>query len=545
MKKIIFSIISFLAIVISTKAQQWQWAYNEGGSSGTDIEADSYGNIFVLASVNSTVYGAYTFPCGSAASAIAKHDAAGNILWARDFFCEGSALSLDKLGNVYITGAFQTSSYFCGGSNPNITVTTQGGQIDAFLCKYSNNGDLQWVKTWGTTSSNDQGNAIRTDLDGNSYVTGQYFKGAYQGGPVYNYFLRKYNPQGNLLWEKTSNWNGSIYPTCVGLDVNGNCYVGGNFRDSAYFGNVGILGNSFSSIFITKYNSNGTEIWTKKDGTAHDDCRALSFDSKSNFFITGSHYGSSMFGSTTLLNGGVFIAKYDTNGVNLWAKNGGGKIGYSVVADTAGNCVITGFYSGTVIFGSGINSTTLVTQKAGDIYAAKYDKSGNFRWAVSPGGGPGAGNSGAAITSDFSNNYYVIGAFSGTTIFGSYPLNANSGSWPYDIFLAKLKDSSEVLTGDKHLFILQNELIIFPNPALNTINIIYKNSDEISNFVICIRNVTGQEIYSKTYKNSDNEFNSNSATLSASINIEKYARGVYLIEINADGKRSVKMIILN
>jgi hypothetical protein len=85
MKKIILSIICSFVLVIVANAQQWQWAYNEGGNSGEDIEVDPSGNIYLLATVNNSVYGTSALSCGNVLSVIAKHDVTGNIMWARGF----------------------------------------------------------------------------------------------------------------------------------------------------------------------------------------------------------------------------------------------------------------------------------------------------------------------------------------------------------------------------------------------------------------------------------------------------------------------------
>jgi hypothetical protein len=531
-KTLIYTFLSFL-VFFSSQAQQWQWAYDEGGTGGADIECDGSGNIYVLAGVGYPVYGTYTLGCPPTECAIAKHDGSGNILWARGIAADGAAISLDKAGNIYITGSCSSGS-FCGGNNPDISVVTQG--TDLFLCKYNTNGDIQWVKTWGTSYAGEGGTAIRTDVFGNTYVAGLgNFYDFNLGGPQFNFLVLKYDSQGVLLWEKTSNWQGDMFATRMDVDYNGNCYITGQFSDSAYFDNISFISNSSKTIFIAKYNVNGDVVWAKKDGTGYDGSQSICLDRLGNFFITGCHSASSVFGNTTLPSGGVFIAKYDTSGTNIWAKSAKARMGNDVSVDTAGSCFFTGYFTTTGIFGNGMNSATLTTQKLnGEIFVAKYNKNGDFKWAVAPGGNYGGANQGNALCTDYSGNIFLTGMFTQITTFGNVSLNTQGEH----IFLTKLKDSSAIITKVNETSTNQVELVVYPNPTGNFIGLMYNAVNKIDKLEVNVRNTNCQIIYSKKYYDPETKFY-------CEIDTQTYARGLYLIEINSDGKSLIKTIILN
>ena len=61
----------------------------------------------------------------------------------------GYSLKTDKLGNIYVTGSFQGTVQFGG-----VNVTSKGGS-DIFIAKYSNSGNLIWIKTPGGTGYDD------------------------------------------------------------------------------------------------------------------------------------------------------------------------------------------------------------------------------------------------------------------------------------------------------------------------------------------------------------------------------------------------------
>src|SRR5438105_14740932 len=102
-----------------------------------------------------------------------------------------------------------------------------------------------WAKGAGS-AGNDMGKAIKTDPNGNSFVTGRFSATATfgslsvssYGGP--DIFVAKYNDNGNCVWVRHggSTDNNDIYGDegdGIALDNFGNCYVTGNFHDTATF----------------------------------------------------------------------------------------------------------------------------------------------------------------------------------------------------------------------------------------------------------------------------------------------------------------------
>ena len=69
----------------------------------------------------------------------------------------------------------------------------------------------------------------------------------------------------------------------------------------------------------------------------------------------------------------------------LWAINAGGSNNdycYSIGVDASGNIYVTGYFQGTATFGS----NTLTSNGSSDIFIAKLDSSGNWLWARNAGG---------------------------------------------------------------------------------------------------------------------------------------------------------------
>src|SRR5690606_28675629 len=142
---------------------------------------DSAGNVIVAG----TFAGTADFGGGALTSAslsddvfVAKLDPAGNHLWSRRFgdaFAdEGWRVAVDVNDNVVVTGHFQGSIDFGGGS-----LVSQGG-FDVFVAKLDAMGDHLWSKRYGS-SVNQFARGLDVRPGGNIAVTG-FFQGSLDFG---------------------------------------------------------------------------------------------------------------------------------------------------------------------------------------------------------------------------------------------------------------------------------------------------------------------------------------------------------------------------
>lgn len=237
------------------------------------------------------------------------------------------------------------------------------------------------------------------------------------------------------LWAKGTGGTNYNSGTDVCEDRFGNVYMSGNFQSlTLNFGSTMLTNSGLSDIFVVKYDSNGNELWALKVGdTDQDISHSIATDSVGNIIITGVFYSSSLtFGSFTLVNSGIrdmFVAKLNSNGTFLWAKNALGfnfDFGYDVAVDNDGNIFVTGEYnSGVIVF------DTIALNNVGgeDLFVVKYDPAGNVVWAKSAGGI--GSDAGFGISVDNSGNVFVTGHFySNTLTFDSITL-INSGDRDY------------------------------------------------------------------------------------------------------------------
>lgn len=256
-------------------------------------------------------------------------------------------------------------------------------------------------------------------------------------------------------------------------DLAGNCYSTGYFSGKVNFGSTSIIdtiqAKGYQDAYLIKYDGSGNPVWAWGIGHLADTVNsyAIALDKNANILITGWFTGTVDFDpgvGTHLLtansnNGDVFIAKYNSNGVFIWAFNMGGNgnasaynnnsnQGSGIACDTLGNIYATGYFEGTPDFNPGAGVNNLTANGLYDVWVAKYDVNGNYSWAFRIGGASSSNLYcvGNAIVPDNSGNFYITGGFEGSADFnpgtGTYNLAANGTE---DAFLGRYDSAGNFL----------------------------------------------------------------------------------------------------
>ncbi|MCL4838404.1 MAG: SBBP repeat-containing protein, partial [Thermoanaerobaculia bacterium] len=310
-----------------------------------------------------------------------KLDAGGALVWARTFagtaggHDSASALAVDGIGNVYVTGRSQGST----------------GGYNYATVKYDLAGALQWVREFnGSGNGTDYAHAVAVDASGNVYVAGQV-SGATGG---WNYATVKYDNTGALQWAREYNGsgNGHDFAHAVAVDGSGNVHVTGYAMGASG-------GNNYATL---RYDSAGSLLWVREyQGFSFSDdmAYALALDGSGHVYVTG---------SAGAVSGGFNFAtlKYDAAGALLWARqyNGSGNStdrAYALALDAGGNVYVAGSAYGA---SGGYNCATV-----------KYDGAGTLLWAEEYDGPGGNVDSAYALEVDAAGNAYVAGSSYGTT----------------------------------------------------------------------------------------------------------------------------------
>ncbi len=370
------------------------------------IALDPSGNAWVVGQAEGDLGGGNQ---GNLDAFIAKYNTFGTLMVSQNLGTIGddyaSSAAIDASGNLWIAGL--TTDDFGGGN--------QGG-ADAFIAKYDASGTPLFSKNLGTAGE-DTAVSIASDGSGNIWVTGYTdgnFGGGNQGG--IDGFVAKYDSLGVLVFAKNLGTSGEDYASSIALDASGNAWVTGQTDGSFAGGNQGD-----NDVFIAKFDPAGSFLFAQNLGTSGSDlATGVALDGAQNAWVTGSTTGNLGGGNQGAAD--AFIAKYDSNGSLIFAKNLGTSVGdfaYSIAIAPDGYPWITGRTSGD--FGGGNQGGT-------DGFIAKYDSVGTLLFSKNL--GTNGTEQSLGISMDSSGNAWVAGVTTGD--FGG----GNQGG--ADAFIAKI-----------------------------------------------------------------------------------------------------------
>lgn len=292
--------------------------------------------------------------------------------------------ALDTAGNLYLSGQFNFTFDFDLG--PDTHILSPVGQRDTFILKYDVNGDYVWAVKVGGVSGNDNATGIHVDENGFVYVTG-----------LYNSTSADFDPGPGVF-------------------------------------NMSPVGDRDG--FLVKLDNNGNFVWAADfGGPGRDRAYDVTTDANSNVYVTGVMYETGNFnpgpGTNNLTSNGegdAWVAKLDSNGHYLWAKNFGGHEideGYRVTAREGGGVWVLGSFQGTADFDPGPGVYNLTSLGADDLFVVGLDSNGNFVSAFSVPGIGAADFSKAGVDAgghlfvditDYSKNAWITDLLSATVM---------------------------------------------------------------------------------------------------------------------------------
>ncbi|MCC3155726.1 SBBP repeat-containing protein [Hymenobacter sp. 15J16-1T3B] len=170
-------------------------------------------------------------------------------------------------------------------------------------------------------------------------------------------------------------------------------------------------------------------------------------DAAGNSYLTGYFVGTVVFGTTTLSSldrfGALFVAKASPSGQWLWAAQASVASGQDIAVDAAGNVYVTGSFTGpSATVGSTTLTSTSTASYPSTAFVAKLNSAGQWLWAAQN-TGTGA-LSAMRLAVDAAGSAYVTGAFfTGTATFGATTLTGVSPN--PEPYVAKLSPSGQWL----------------------------------------------------------------------------------------------------
>jgi hypothetical protein len=527
------AMVMFFTTIVYSQMPNFNWVYGIGGAPNADSPVspaeDDSGNVILAGSFQSsfisfdTLILIRTGPQYMGDFFVAKYTSAGNLIWANSSVGRYSdhlnALYVDPFGNIYLSIICNT----CGFSG----YSFQAGES---LVKLDRNGNYLWSKIVDLPAI-----SITGDSTGAIYIAGKFFSSmtldTFNLIPnAYDSFLAKLDGNGNVLWVNQTTGPQDQIATSLAVDKSGNIIYTGTYDSySLTVGNSTIInyGPGGTDFFIAKFAPSGQALWLKGIGgySMEKTCN-VACDLHGNIYIAG-EYDSRVLnvGSVQLVNADStsanfsndhFLARYDSAGGFIWAKNINGLLDESMPFVSVDNNSQV-LYSGNFMSPSlSINNYTLnnPTPNVYSFYQATFDSLGNTLQAFSNSGGKIV-----SVTPSRLGNYYITGRIT-SPLFVLGTDSISNGS----MFIAKTGNS----TGIQEMFD-DFDISIHPNPNNGEFVI---NTDA-KNSIIEIYNVLGEKMFSI-----------NSSKVSTAVDISIQPAGIYFVRvIDENGKFMVRKII--
>jgi hypothetical protein len=252
---------------------------------------------------------------------LVKLDSDGNLVWRKQFgddtYQYGDGVATDASDNVIVTGRYSGTIDF--GKGP----LTSAGDYDVFIAKYDASGGAVWSMGFGDAGLQ-TGTAVAADAQGNVFVTG-LFDGTLPMPPLTpltgagntDVFVAKLkNTDGAPLWAKAFGDTSEQRGEAIAVDKDGNVLVTGSYRGVTTFGGMNLPdAGSNTNVFAAKLQgSDGEHIWSNGygDPMGGQTGAGIAVNMSGDIVLTGSFDGVIDFGGGSLTSAGgldVFVTK--------------------------------------------------------------------------------------------------------------------------------------------------------------------------------------------------------------------------------------------
>lgn len=546
-KQILTLLILVSSNFVFSQNSDWVWVKTFGGKGIEEILSacsDKSGNLYIAGYFQGVMEmeGVTLNSKGDNDILIAKFNKSGELQWVKQAggtYSENlvvteyaKKIKVDSDGNIIVAGCFMWEAHF------DKQILKGLGNTDIFVAKYSSNGRLLWVRSYGG-EQHDFFFDIDVDDNNNIYLTGNvtgaiYVDSARNENDHFakkenktTLILVKLNPNGDVQWLQQNNKKAE------------NAFIK-LFKNKIYYAteyNSDLISNEAShsvavnlDFEVQCMNSEGKIEWEQKYGSkSNEKIESLNVGLDGSILISGK-YGNtqdlkSNLGNISEKSAYTYFSKINSDGSLSWSVNnnappsaGGSNIGvfsdkYHFTTDIFTTAIDVHGYK-LIPDGSWYNSYIALSDFSGKTKSVLLSVKGCIKSVI-------------PISSD---EYYVCG---NTLSSDNYFYQSNNGG-AIDFFLGLRKLSGEEVANQiESSESFENfELNIFPNPASNSVTISVDNLSIIEQ--INITNQEGKLI--DHFSSCKNPF---------TLNILNYINGTYHVSVVNQNTIISKKLIVN
>jgi hypothetical protein len=486
---------------------KWQTCLGgSGGEEGHSIQQTTDGG-YIVAGLSTSNDGDVSGGHGASDFWVVKLDSAGQIEWQRPLGGSKSDaayfMCLTSDGGCLVAG----STYSNDGD-----VLDNKGDADYWVVKLTENGTLEWQRSFGGTGEDRAYSALQT-TDGAFMVVGQ--AKSTDGDISTNlgfsdFWLLKLSSTGEMIWERSYGGSSSETPYIIKQTSDGGFVIAGETlsNDGDASGNNGSV-----DCWVLKIDALGNIEWQNALGGIGIDFFNDIVQTTDGGYAAIGAVASGNTGDITGHHGGfdVWVVKLDTSGELEWQKTiGGSKSDWGQVITQTSDY---GF-----VIGADTRSTdgdaSNHSSESQDWWILKLDASGEIQWNKILGGGKieicgslqQTTDSGFIIAGQTYSNDGDVSGFHGLT----------------DIWVVKL--SPETTSSTLSPFV-HKPLELYPNPASQSITVQIPDDLAETRLSVRITDLLGREILQRACNNGE------------SLDLAQLPNGMFLLSAtSASGK---------
>lgn len=246
-----------------------------------------------------------------------------------------------------------------------------------------------------------------------------------------------------------------------------NLYFVGSFSDTISFDTTRLGSNGFFDAFLAKTDSLGHIIWAKQiGGKLNDNITSVVVDKQGNVYVVGYFQKKAKSGSVNLESTyyySNFLAKFNPSGNQLWIQKFSKHNQLSdcrLTIDTAGMVYLTGEYSDTLY----LNHSAFPSKGLTDIFIAKYANDGTTQWIRTIGGPKSEYVN--SIFIDANQSILLGGSFEDSISADNVKLKSKGGK---DALLVRLDHSGNIVSMYRYGGNKDDEIISIVSDSLHNI----------------------------------------------------------------------------
>ena len=274
----------------------------------------------------------------------------------------GTSITTDSNSNPVVGG------WFLGNTDVGVAADTgaqDGTDIEVFVAKYGNSGNLQWTEVARGQGSQEI-NTMTVDTNNDIWVATTFEVSMTFGSVVANAGINEI-PMGIARISQSGTWQSAYATTGSGqplatdftMDDQNNLLMSGFYTGSINLGSQ-LTSSGQNDAFIASMNPSGSWNWAESvGGSSYDAGSGVEYDSNTGYAILGLYSQSSFnFGSQTFNTRGFndsVVVTFTSNGNPVALFDAGSSLDDAITGISLmpnGALVVAGNYNGTIDFGS-------------------------------------------------------------------------------------------------------------------------------------------------------------------------------------------------